>query len=187
MSEPDSKTVVKQVRLMIDNRDEKAYPLIEDWMAAVKEALAPLGHITLTGENYLILDRKAGTGKVCRVDDYDPETRDFKEGASPPAWAGGPVGPPGIPMKGAHRLDAEGNKIPIETAPAPFVPGGPLPRSKKKSKERPRSVPTTVEPEEDELDLDSDELFKSAESEAESVATSSADAAAKRFKLKKKG
>jgi hypothetical protein len=41
-------------------------------------------HMTVTG-GYYILD-----GKVCLPDDYDTEKGNFKPGAVPPTWAGGP-------------------------------------------------------------------------------------------------
>jgi hypothetical protein len=41
-------------------------------------------HVSITGGHY-ILD-----GKVCLPDDYDPKTQNFKAGAVPPVWAGGP-------------------------------------------------------------------------------------------------
>lgn len=178
----DDKTIVKQLRLMIDHRDESTFPNIEDWVAAVKEALEPLGHVTTTGHNYLILKPSEGYGKVCRPEDFDLEARDFKEGKTPPSWAGGP-----------HKLDELGNKIPIEGAPPKYVPTGPLPKDGRKGRgattTRPssRAVSTQVDDDDEDM-IDLADLavdVKSAESEAESRAESVAGSAAKKFRLKK--
>jgi hypothetical protein len=170
------KKVVKQLRVMIDS----AHSLTgyEEWVAKVKEALGPYGTVTITGQNYLIINGKRGGGKVCRIEDFDPETQDFKEGAEPPAWAGGP-----------HRLSASGEKIPIEGAPASFRPGGPLPKPGKKvaSRGQERPKPAVVDHDDDEDEIDLSELdVKEVEKEAESVAESTASEAAKKFTLKKK-
>lgn len=50
----------------------------------IKVSRKPGPHVAVTG-GYYILD-----GKVCLPDDYDPRKKQFRKGAVPPEWAGGP-------------------------------------------------------------------------------------------------
>lgn len=64
--------------------------VIEDFIEAIRQALTTnpevgAHNVTVQGA-YYILD-----GKVCRPDDYDPETKNRKPGTYPPPWAGGPT------------------------------------------------------------------------------------------------
>lgn len=83
--------VAKVVNLTISVGDDDSARLLPELVAAIKEALtnSPVSakSVTVTGQHYLILN--GGSGKLCREMDYDPDTRDFRPGTFPPAWAGG--------------------------------------------------------------------------------------------------
>lgn len=79
---------VVQVSVSIGTHDRgRSY---EDFVEDVTSRLngVPYGeegnHVAVTG-GYYILD-----GKVCLPDDYDEKRGTFKEGTTPPSWAGGP-------------------------------------------------------------------------------------------------
>lgn len=78
----------KVVLLMVSVGKEDAGRSYEDFVRDVKLALLADGHgvkaVTETGGYYII------NGRVCMPADYDPGTHDFKPGAEPPQWAGGP-------------------------------------------------------------------------------------------------
>ncbi len=94
---PKMHAKVVQVTLSVgaDDRDR----LYDEFVEFLKEKIGPVEygeyiegkyerkpgiHMTVTG-GYYILD-----GKVCRPEDYDESTQNFKPGTHPPSWAGGP-------------------------------------------------------------------------------------------------
>jgi hypothetical protein len=140
--------------------------------------------VTKTGAHYLIIEPEKGRGEICRVEDFDPETRDFKPGAQPPAWAGGQH------VKGPHKLTADGFKVPVQPAPS----YGLAPQHKSGSSKRNgrgRTAPVFSN-DEDVIDLSeetfTDKEFKETQDKAEVEATDVAGdvAASFRRKLRKK-
>jgi hypothetical protein len=89
MPAPDNKDPQKVLTVRIDISVGADDPrLFEDFEREIKEAVLarnPGALVTKMGGYYLV------GGKVCLPDDYDPETKDFKKGKFPPAWAGGPT------------------------------------------------------------------------------------------------
>lgn len=87
----------KVALLMVSVGGEDAARSYEDFVRDAKLAL--LGDqrgvkaVTETGGYYIV------NGRVCLPQDYDPATRDFKPGATPPQWAGGPGGNPAKPAR----------------------------------------------------------------------------------------
>ncbi len=80
--------VAKVVNLSVSIGDEDSARLLPEFVEAIRAALADtVKSVTVTGQHYIIL--KEGSGKVCREPDYDPDTRDFRPGATPPPWAAG--------------------------------------------------------------------------------------------------
>lgn len=83
--------VAKVINLTISVGDDDSDRSVPEFVEAVKEALmggkVNAKNVTVTGQHYLIM--KEGSGKMCRVPDYDPDTRDFRPGTFPPSWAGG--------------------------------------------------------------------------------------------------
>lgn len=80
--------VAKVVNLSVSIGDEDSERLLPEFIDALKGLLSgEVKNVTVTGSHYLIL--KDGSGKICREPDYDPATRDFRPGATPPPWAGG--------------------------------------------------------------------------------------------------
>lgn len=81
-----AKVVQLQVSIGTHDRDRTHEQFVEDLMKLLGKV--PYGqegiHASKTG-GYYILD-----GRVCIPEDYDPKTQNFKPGAVPPSWAGGP-------------------------------------------------------------------------------------------------
>lgn len=57
---------------------------VEELQAAIRKAIPAKFNLTFASAHYVI------DGKVCLPRDYDPAAQDFKPGAVPPPWAGGP-------------------------------------------------------------------------------------------------
>jgi hypothetical protein len=76
----------KNMTLVVSVGDKDRDKLIEAMQDAVKKAVEKLGYSASLMSSYYILD-----GKVCLPKDYDPATQNFKPGAVPPPWAGGPT------------------------------------------------------------------------------------------------
>lgn len=168
----DEKRVIKQLRLMIDSDDPS---LIDAWEQRVREALEGLGKVTTTGRNYLVIEPSKARGEIINPDDYDPETRDFKPGKVPPAWAQTQAARERIAREhklGPHRLLADGTKVPVDPAPSYGTTR--------------RADTTTQVVEDDDEMVDLDELMKSEDS-AKTAAQSVASDAARKFRIKKKG
>lgn len=83
--------VSKIVNITVSIGDDDSERLLPEFVEAIKKSLSEgdvsAKSITVTGQHYLILN--SGSGKLCREMDYDPDTRDFRPGTFPPAWAGG--------------------------------------------------------------------------------------------------
>lgn len=78
----------KVVLLMVSVGGDDAGRSYEQFVADIKRAVVAGGvakAATETGGYYIV------NGKVCLPGDYDPTAKDFKDGAAPPSWAGGPV------------------------------------------------------------------------------------------------
>lgn len=79
---PHAKVVLLMVSVGGDDVD-RSY---EEFVIDIKRALDGVAKsATETGGYYIV------NGKVCLPGDYDPGTRGFKPGATPPQWAGGPA------------------------------------------------------------------------------------------------
>ncbi len=92
MTKPDTRPKIhaKCINLLVSVGTEDRDRSIEEFYKEAEEALTKIARakrVTLA-TNYYILD-----GKVCLTRDYDPKTQDFKPGATPPPWAGGPTPP----------------------------------------------------------------------------------------------
>jgi hypothetical protein len=92
-----AKRVAKVVNLMISIGDDDRDRTVEEFIDFIKKSVGaieapfvvkgkpkPGVKVSLAGGHY-ILD-----GKVCLPEDYDPKKHQFKKGATPPVWAGGP-------------------------------------------------------------------------------------------------
>lgn len=86
-----AKMHAKCITIMLSVGSEDRARSIEQLTEDVKKALlggkVKAKHVTFSG-TYYILD-----GKVCLAADYDSKAQNFKEGAVPPPWAGGPAVP----------------------------------------------------------------------------------------------
>lgn len=82
-----AKHVDVQVHMQVSVGTPDRQRSIEDFEADIVKAMREVvgAHNVTVSRPYYILD-----GKVCLPEDYDPATGNFKEGAVPPAWAGGP-------------------------------------------------------------------------------------------------
>jgi len=60
---------------------------IEEFYEAIRKVIPRKYNVVMMSGHYLV------DGKVCRPQDYDPETQDFLPGRTPPPWAGGPPTP----------------------------------------------------------------------------------------------
>lgn len=81
--EMHAKNVSLIVSIGTDDRDRT----IEKMTDELKTAISKLGFKNVNVmSSYYILD-----GKVCRPEDYDEATQNFKPGTAPPPWAGGPT------------------------------------------------------------------------------------------------
>lgn len=84
---------------------------IEDFIKEAREKLGavPYGedgiHATVTG-SYYILD-----GKVCRPEDYDEKKQNFKPGAVPPQWAGGPKPNPSTASASQEQMARDAKEL----------------------------------------------------------------------------
>lgn len=88
-AEATSKQHAKVVSVLVSVGSEDQDRSIEDLEAAIRASLRKgavrAKNVTVTQSYYIV------GGKVCLPGDYDPERRDFKPGATPPGWAGGPT------------------------------------------------------------------------------------------------
>lgn len=76
----------KNVSLIISIGNDDRERSIEKMTEQLKSAITKAGYKNVTVmSSYYILD-----GKVCNPADYDEKTQNFKPGATPPPWAGGP-------------------------------------------------------------------------------------------------
>lgn len=79
----------KQITILVsvgtEDRERSHEKFVEDVLKAIKSSRTANVKRATAVSGYYILD-----GKVCLPSDYDPETQNFKPGATPPAWAGGP-------------------------------------------------------------------------------------------------
>lgn len=77
----------KQISLIVsigtEDRDRSWEDFEKDVIEAIQKHATVKRAVSVGG--YYILD-----GQVCLPPDYDPKTQNFKPGATPPAWAGGP-------------------------------------------------------------------------------------------------
>lgn len=127
-----AKHVDVHVSWMVSVGTEDRERSIEDFQRDVEAAIQEVAgakRVTIT-RPYYILD-----GKVCLPEDYDPETQWFKEGATPPPWAGGP--------SDAERRRAEQEKARIEaTDVEERAPSGRKVRSDKGKPRKKKAEPT---------------------------------------------
>ena len=76
----------KNVNLCVSIGEADRNRTVEQMQDALKKAIEKAGFKNVTVmSSYYILD-----GKVCRPEDYDEKTQNFKDGKQPPPWAGGP-------------------------------------------------------------------------------------------------
>jgi hypothetical protein len=77
----------KHYSIIVSAGTEDRDRTFEEMQQVLEDALRDIpGVKRVIASGYYILD-----GKVCKPDDYDPETQNFKAGTHPPPWAGGPV------------------------------------------------------------------------------------------------
>lgn len=179
--------VAKVVNLTISVGDDDSERLVPEFVEAIKEALmggkVNAKNVTVTGQHYLIMNE--GSGKMCRVPDYDPATRNFRPGTFPPSWAGG--GPEAIRVEkdlasgagvgarnpehlrtvqetlAARAKNGAGKKLKVRSGSATGDLGA-ITRGRKTI-----SAPT---PEEDDIVLDLDAVDNAAEETAEDASRS---------------
>lgn len=125
-----AKHVDIQVNWMVSVGTEDRERSIEDFVQDIEKAIQEVAGAkrVLVQRPYYILD-----GKVCLVEDYDPATQNFKEGATPPPWAGGPT------HDERRRADQAAAHAALDEEDPP--PSGRKVRSDK-GKPRKRAVPT---------------------------------------------
>lgn len=159
---------------------------IEDLIKEIKTKLGAVAfgndgiHASVLG-SYYVLD-----GKVCQPADYDPKKQNFRDGALPPSWAGGP-----LPSKTVKPRVAESSNssaaISAQNYDKKYGPGG-SPTARAKIAEQKEALRRRKEgPSDDELeDLDIDFDFLDDDDAVEEVAAKSQRAAVRKITKTKK-
>lgn len=189
-----AKVVSIQVSIGTDDRNRS----VEDFIKEIEKRLRPVKygekglHASISGGHY-ILD-----GKVCLPEDYNPKTQNFKPGATPPSWAGGPTHKPSAGVSATQQQmihdartlsrDEYDKKYKIGKYRQLGSPNAILitPEMQKQKREDGRKAKLRAEEEAlEELDFDWDEDDVNDDTKLGKVADESASAAIKKLKGKR--